>query len=267
MSARKHTTTAMLVAIAAMGIAGLTAAPAAATTNVLFADTFDRPDSTDLNASTNGKSGTLGALNYGEKLSGSADMAIAVNMLKGGDSSGGGGSWAIAYISDHNFVDADIARAGGFSISIDLKAYASAGSGRYMSVGVGQSLAELTGATNLHGKADLLVGYRWLTKSLEFFTNGVRSATNNIAAYPVPQVLRVEYAFTDFNAGSTVNYRAYLGTTGTNLIRSGSFVWSGTDENYISLHSNLSSLNARFDNFQITTQGYVPLTGVLLFVK
>ncbi len=241
---------ALSVAGMAIGIVGLTAVSVSAEPTVLFADTFDRADNTDLNASTSGKSGTLGALTYGEKVS-SGGMEIAGNLLKGGDN-GAAAGWAIAYINDHNFVDGSLRGAGGFSISIDLVQYTTAGSSRHMSIGVGQSLAELSGASGKHGNSDLLVGYRWTTTDLEIYTNAVLDSTTDITAYSVPQTMKIDYSFTDFNAGSAVNYDVYLISGATNLIKSGSFKWSGTDENYISIHSNLSGLQARFDNFEIS---------------
>ena len=66
---------------------------------VLFADTFDRPDNTDLNASTAGKSGTLGLLNYGVEIHGSCSAAIDNNRLKLRENGGGGGGAIIAYLA------------------------------------------------------------------------------------------------------------------------------------------------------------------------
>ena len=63
------------------------------------------------------------------------------------------------------------------------------------------------------------------------------------------QTMRVDYALYDFNAGSTANYEAYLGN---DLITSGSFTWTGTDENYIGIFTNLSGRQARMDNLTIT---------------
>jgi len=240
----KHTI--LVAAVAGMALA--MAAGSASANVILFADTFDRPDSTDLNASTAGKSGTLGALDYGINHRGCL-AAIDNNMLKLRELGGGGGGWIVAYL-DHNFVDADVANAGGFSISIDLIDYATAGSGRWKAICVGQSLAEINSlSTNWPSSQDLFVGYRWTQKQLEVYKNGVLASETDIPTYGVPQTMKIDYAFSDFNAGSTVGYDVYLGA---DLITSGTFTWSGADENYISIFSNLASDLSHFDNLEIS---------------
>ena len=79
-----------------------------------------------------------------------------------------------------------------------------------------------------------------------------------------PQTMKIDYSFSDFNAGSTVGYDIYLGV---DLITSGTFTWSGTEENYISIFSNLASDLSHFDNLEI--RAYPPLVpaGMLLIVR
>ena len=218
-----------VLALAAVAMAALFSVSSAEAALVLFADTFDRPDSPDLNASTDGKSGTLGALDY-VQLGVGGGTEIADNQLKGGDN-GAAAGWALAY-PDHNFVDTDIASAGGFSVSIDLLNYVSAGSGRWMAIAVGQSKSEIDSwPENLPSpNCDLFVGYRWTQKQLEVYKSGgypTPFSETDVSSYPVPQTMRVDYALSDFNAGSTVNYEAYLGS---DVITSGSFTWTGTNE-------------------------------------
>jgi len=240
---------AALFCVTTVAILTLAGPSANAEPAVLFGDTFDRPDSADLNESTDGKSGTLGALNW-VQLGGGGGTEIFESKLKGGDN-GAGAGWAVAY-PDHNFVDAGIASGGGFSVSIDLVSYSSHGSGRWMTIAVGHSKAELDSWSTNNGAStvsDLFVGYRWTQKQLEVYDNGALVAEPSVSSYPVPQTMRVDYALSDFNAGSTVNYEAYLGV---DLITSGAFTWTGTDENYIGIFTNLSYRQARMDNFQIT---------------
>lgn len=164
----------------------------------------------------------------------------------------GGG---LVYINDHNFTDAGIVSGRGFSISIDIAAYSTAGSGRQMAVSVGQSLADLDAQTGVGPddfKADLYVGFRQTTDDLEIYKNGVLDTTETVLS-GVPNAattMRIDYSLQDFNAGSTVNYSVFFDDS-TTAITSGSFTWSGTNENYISLSSNLSN-DARFDNLEIT---------------
>jgi hypothetical protein len=230
-------------------MAGLALTGASANAAMLFGDTFDRPDNTDLNASTTGKSGTLGALDWVQLGSGGGTEIVG-NQLKGGDN-GAGGGWAVAY-PDHNFVDTAISSGGGFSVTIDLLNYSTAGSGRWMAIAVGHSKAEIDAwSTNNAAStvSDLFVGYRFTQQQLEVYDNGALVDEPGIGAYSVPQTMRVDYALSDFNAGSTVDYEAYLSG---DLITSGSFTWSGTDENYIGIFTNLSGRQALMDNLDIT---------------
>ena len=224
---------------------------------VLFADTFDRGNSTDLNASSAGKSGTLGALTYGE-IGSTGNMSINGNQLAGGDSAAGSG-WSIAYINNHNFTDASISTVGGFSVSIDIVSFASAGNGRYMGFGIGHSLTELSGLSGtlpgqVGGNADVVIGYDSVgaTQGIAVFKNGVQFGSHTAfpPGFPArPDTLTVTYTFSNFTAGSTVGYEVFLDTTS---VLTGSTVWSGTNENYISINSNLSAEQARFDNLAIT---------------
>ncbi len=175
-----------------------------------------------------------------------------------------GASGGLVYINDHNFTDAAISTGGGFSITIDLNAYSTQGTGRYLSVGVGQSLAELhaqTSSAPTGSDADLMVAYRFGTGNLEFFKNKVRDVAATTSGQPAPPTkMRIDYMCSDFIASSTVNYSVFFDDNVT-PIATGSFTWSGTNENYISLSSNLflnetaGTRNALFDNLQIRTLG------------
>ena len=174
-----------------------------------------------------------------------------------------GQSGGLVYLN-HNFTDAGISTGGGFSITVDLNAYSTQGTGRYLSVGVGQSLTELDAQTTSNttsSKGDLVVAYRSGTGNLEFFKNGVRDAAASTSGQPAPPTkMRIDYSLPDFNSGSTVNYSVFFDDSVT-AIASGTFIWSGTNENYISLSSNLfldataGSRNSLFDNLQIRTLG------------
>jgi hypothetical protein len=237
------------VALAALACA-VTPLPLQAQT-ILFADTFDRPDGTDLNASSEGKSGTLGALSWVQKGVGGGSEILG-NQLKAGDN-GAGAGWAFAYI-DRNFADAAIASAGGFSVSIDMVAYATAGATRHMALAVGMSKAEAEGwAHNVPASltyVDLFVGYRGNQSAIQVFDNGVQIANNTSAGAPatLPKTLVVDFSFSSFTAGSSVNYKATFGGV---EMAAGSFAWSGTDENYIGIYTNLTTRQARMDNFAI----------------
>ncbi len=211
----------------------------------------------NLNASTDGKSGTLGALNYtGRTIGGSITLDVNSNALRvNGEVNGTSG--ALVYINDHNFVDASIVAGGGFAVMVDLTAYSSAGSSRQMSVGVGQSLAELgaqSGADPANHASDLVVAYRNNTSvvALEISKHGVKDeAETVVGGLPdIPTTMRIEYILSSFDAGSVVSYNVFFDDD-VIAFASGTFTWSGTGENYISLASNLSN-DSRFDNVEIS---------------
>jgi hypothetical protein len=78
---------------------------------------------------------------------------------------------------------------------------------------------------------------------------------NNVTAgdaSTLPKNLKIDFACSSFNAGSTVNYEI---TFGGSPMGSGSFTWSGANENYIGLYSNLfpvSGSTGQFDDFAVT---------------
>ena len=226
----------------------------------LFTDTFDRPDSEDLNESTDGKSGILGALEWIQlDGGGGGTLEVEDNQLKGGDDLARGG-WAMSYL-DHNFADPAIAGAGGFSISIDMVNYATTGATRHMGIAVGMSEADAEGWSHNNPNnldyVDLFVGYRGNQSAIQVFESGDMVIDNTDAGGPgtLPKTLRVDFSFSSFAAGSLVDY---VVTFGDEEMGSGSFEWSGTDENYIGVYSNLSNRQGVMDNFEITADVPVP---------
>jgi hypothetical protein len=241
----------VLAARVGMVLAGIMSAASLPAQTSFFADTFDRPNNTDLNASTDGKSGTLGPLNWVQKGPGGGTEVLG-NQLKAGDN-GAGAGWAFAYI-DRNFVDAGIASAGGFSVSIDMVAYATAGATRHMGIAVGMSKAEAEGWAHNNPASftyvDLFVGYRGNLTAIQVFDNGVQVGNNTTAGGPatLPTTLVVDFSFSSFAADSTVSYKASFGGV---EMDSGSFTWSESNQNYIGIYTNLTNRQARMDNFDI----------------
>ncbi len=224
---------------------------------VLFGDSFNRPNDIDLNASA-AKYGSLGALTYTEVLVGVANVQLSDGQLLLESNESAGGSGPVVY-PNHNFTDTAISTAGGFSVTVDLNAYLTGGTARYMSVAVGQSSADIdaqTSASASGSAGDLVIGYRGNNSTLLVIANGI---STSIASLPAtPTTMRIDYALSDFNAGSTVDYEVFFDDSVTPFT-SGSFTWSGTDENYISLSANLivtstpGERHALFDNLQIRT--------------
>ena len=244
---------------------------------ILFADNFNRPNATvmgdgtstdgDINGTNSGKSGVLGDLTwtgraFANNTFGVVDGTLA--QLDGVDGINGG----LAYINDHNFTDPAISTGGGFSITVDIASYSTAGSGRYWAIGVGQSLAELDALISNNNQdavgipsADLLVAYRNTTGDLEIYNNGVLNTeeTVTLGLPNPPTTIRIDYMLSDFNQGSTVTYEVHFDSDETPFA-TGSFTWSGTNENYISVGNNLTN-TSQLDNFvvRVNEEPIVPL--------
>jgi hypothetical protein len=86
---------------------------------------------------------------------------------------------------------------------------------------------------------------------------GIGTGNSGGSGAPAPTVVTVpsktgtisaDFRFADFNAGSTVNYVVYFNGIAQG---SGTFTWSGTNENYIGLDGRDSS-QVLIDNLAIT---------------
>ena len=221
---------------------------------LLFADTFNRPNSSDLSAVDTGMSGDLAPLSYTTRTVGTGILIdILSNRLRMNGLAGNGAFGGLAYIDNHNFIDAAILAGGGFSISLDISAYSTAGSGRWMAVGIGQSLTDLEtqpGVDPPNHASDLVVGYRNTTDTLAIYKNGTLDESETRTGIPnPPTTMRIEYLLSSFTAGSEVAYNVFFDDDETSFT-SGTFTWSGTDENYLSIASNLSN-DSLFDNLEI----------------
>jgi hypothetical protein len=159
---------------------------------------------------------------------------------------------------DHNFINSAISSGGGFSISIDIENYSTQGTVRLAGIAMGMSKAEAEGwAHNVptsFSYADLFVGYRGNQSAIQVFENGTEVINNATAgdASTLPKRLQIDFTCSDFNVGSTVNYEV---TFGGIAMGSGSFTWSGTNENYIGVYSNLfpsSGTTGQLDDFAVT---------------
>jgi len=241
----------LAVAAVAMVTVVFTAASASATT--LFADSFDRPNNTDLNAATTGKSGSLGALDWVEVKSG-GEPQIDSNELRIGET-GAGGGWSIAYVN-HNFTDALITTGGEFTVSVDLGSPLNSGGGtRFLGFGVGNSLAEVSGWSSNNPTttftSDFFYGYDTTgTKEVKVFKNGTTQDYQQSINLDGGGSLSVRFSsITDFNSGSTVNYEAFINS---GSVKTGNFAWSGTNENYLFLYSNYTANQGLLDNFEVS---------------
>jgi len=220
---------------------------------VLFADNFNRTDNTDLNAATTGKSGSLGALDWVEVKS-AGEPQILGSQMRLGESGGGGGGWSIAYV-DHNFTDAIISTGGEFTVSFDLGPNNSGGGTRFTGFAVGSSLAEVSGWTSNNPTStfttDFFFGYDTTgTNQVKVFINGTTQDFVQNIDLDSGGALSVRFSsITDFNSGSSVSYEAFING---GSVKTGSFTWSGTNENYINVYSNYTQNQGPVDNFEIS---------------
>jgi hypothetical protein len=250
-------------------------ASSASATTVLFADNFNRASNADVDAEPTGMSGSLGALSYLEVWQGGnpgTGTVLQINgsgqLAKVGTGMGMGGI-------DHNFVDAAILAAGGFSLAFDV-AVGSSGNDlpdRFGGFGVGLSQADVLGfqdendtnfgprgsisndanvvdqgANGRTGVADFYVSLS-LQNNVQVFTGGLLQG--QFAVTPsITGAGSIETTFTvsDFNAGSSVGYTVKFNG---DEVATGTFLWSGTEENYVGF--SMRSSGVTLDNLAIAT--------------
>jgi len=221
-----------------------------ATSDVLFADNFNRTNDTNLNTATFGKSGILGALNWTERAVDATAVTVDVssNTLRMNDGTPLEEADGSAVWLNHNFTGLTE-----FTVSVDVAAASSTGESREIGIGIGQTVADLnamTGASGSRSPADIYVGYDSIgaTTGIRVWENGTNVGYISSGGLSVPDTLSVKYRFANMNAGTPISYTIYVnGVEVTTRLA----IWSGTDENYISLQTNYTS-DVRFDNFQVT---------------
>ena len=238
-------------ALAAAALVSSTVVMAPASAEVLFADTFDRPDADDINASTAGITNTTGdSFGYVENYLGSATAGnpgstltnIGGNNLRLADGTGTSNVFL-----DHNFTDASILAAGGFSVAIDvveINGNGGAGAGAGFAIGMSRAEAVDTGdalngggsstddfkmqdgfqAGGANTAADIAVSDFWIVLRqdgfLEFgtrgtalpFTAGVPGADflGDANAGGNTGTIRVDFTFDSFDAGTAVGYEVFF---------------------------------------------------------
>ncbi len=255
----------------------------------IFADSFDRPDNEEINASTVGITDNAGVgspayslpygndnTNGGAPSSDGGDTDIVSNQL--GVAIGSGTS--NAYVN-HNFVDPSILTAGGFSVSLEVTANSSQTAAAFGGAfAIGMSMAEADSAGDAFNPTGSTAPK--MTEAFNVFNNGNPSndalndvgisdfwlalRANNTIAWgsgditvadgPVAGIdvgantgtISADFSVTDFNAGSTVGYTVFFNGVAQG---SGTFQWSGTNENYIGLDARQSQ-RVLLDNFNVS---------------
>ncbi len=245
----------------------------AANAEVLFSDSFNRPDNFDIDAVSTGMGGSAAPMTYSE-----SDSIAGVDGLTQVSSNvlytAYGPNASVIGLTSHNFIDVSILSAGGFSISMDVQTLGGAADqDRYAGFGVGLSSSEISNLgydynTNSSprgqwdgtpgGVADFYVSWspydNGIFDSIQIFT---ADTTGGSEFTTLPDgiadgtfgTLRADFFVSDFNAGSMVNVDVFFNDV---LITSTSFLWNGTGENYIALSSRQNT-GIVIDNLEITT--------------
>ncbi len=184
-------------------------------------------------------------------------------------------------IINHNFTNASILAAGGFSVSLDVRARGTVANGNGGGFALGMSLAEalatgdafsgnprLTGGLGSNIGAGNIVPVEvasdfWIIlRANGSLAWGGAAGTTGIfgisAGQGIPNTpfgtITVNFLLDDFDAGGTVNYEVFYNG---DLRGTGSFTWSGTNENYIGLEGRNGS-GVNLDNLRIATDFFEP---------
>lgn len=244
---RSRASVAALTAIYALSFAGQSSAA------IVFADTFDRANSSSLNASTAGKSGTLGALNWNERqtVSADGDVLIASNRMVINSGTNTNNS-NVPYV-DHNFIGYT-----SMTISLDFIAAATAGSQRDLGFSIGNSKATLDALISSAPFGLIRIGVDNATSVANSTPEtGISIRGNGLTAVHLPRTLvsgdtiSANFNFANMNAGTTINFEVFHEGVS---IHTGTNTWGVTNQNYIGFyntHRTATGDDNIIDNFVV----------------
>ncbi len=260
--------------------------PLGASATLLFQDTFDRADSTNLNASALGKSGIYSAAQYVEVtdnlITNDTFTNIGGNRLSMAD-----GPNASDLHINQNFAVSEISSAGGFRVTLNGLRNDGLGDGSafFAGFGVGISAAESSmygfdynssvlspglkgyqdGSIAGSGVADWFLalsranGGNDQRLTVEVWKNGLRVESfatddNGLLFFttdPEAAAISVDFAVTGFGAGATVVPTIYAGDRTFGSTNDLSFAWTDADSNYIGLAGREGGEGWSMDAFSI----------------
>ncbi|MCA9240515.1 MAG: hypothetical protein KDA37_09960, partial [Planctomycetales bacterium] len=260
--------------------AALAIAAGFAHAQVLFQDTFDRPDSRNIDGDLGGVTDNTGSslpINgvYTHAFIDPLNADSGGNLPQDGVAANGGGAQVLAnnlqlavgagtsnaYVN-HNFINADILTAGAFSVSLDVVGFNQASDGQGGGFAIGMTQAEANSAGDANGGA----GASAFTSA--FNTNGVVSdfwvalrGSSTVAwgdnsgligsANVGTKVgtISANFGVDSFAQGSVVTYEVFH--NGAN-VAVGTFSWTDDNANFIGLDARDSGA-ALLDNFVVQT--------------
>jgi hypothetical protein len=257
----------------------------------LFEDNFDRADSRNIDASFTGITDNTGAplvadAVYSQPWLDPNNAAPTYGVQDDVATNGGGAQilsnafqLAVGFgtsnaFVNHNFTNPEILAAGGFSVNLDVLGYLQASNGQGAGFAIGMSQAEANSAGDAFDGAARMTGGLgtaggttvpaanvadfWFTvRGNNTVAWGGKSGNVSVATGLPAKVgtLSANFRFSDFNAGSTVNYEVMFNGT---LLGTGTFTWSENASNYIGIDAR-DSTAVILDNFRVATDFIEPL--------
>jgi arylsulfatase len=240
----------------------------------LFTDSFDRPNSNNLSASSDGMSGAAAPMTYverGDALAGNESLVnIRANQLYLAD----GPNMGVLYL-DHNFTHPVILDAGGMRIGLTIVSNNGtiADRTRWCGFGIGNSLAECQAIDFDHtgvgfrgqdynglqpGTSDLFISWSPGPDGsgvVNVYKNGPTAAGGEGIDVPVGGLsghdrLEMELAIRDFDAGSTVIAKIFWNAA---VIHTTTFQWDHANQNYIGISARQNDQGFTVEDFAVLT--------------
>lgn len=232
--------------------------------DVLFSDTFNRSANTDIDALSDGMSGTLSPMIYQEAFEGSG-AASSIQILSNQLNIAVGAGMSSLFL-DHNYIDSEILAADGFSVSMDVVSITTADdiANRFGGFGIGNTRNEALNAKDSvdsttpfrpnvaranmgYGVSDFYVDLA-LDQNLRIWSNG--NLLNTISVGAASGTIKVNFFLSDFNTGSQVMAVVYFNGIQKDIQ---TFAWDNANANYIGISGRTVASGVFLDNLYIGT--------------
>lgn len=223
-----------------------------------FQDTYTRPDNYDIDAQSQGMSGSLSPLTYVESFEGAGSHSIQVvsNHLQMATGNGMGSMYL-----DHNFIDSSILTNGGFTMMLDILEILGGDNpqDRFGGFGIGLTAAEAASANDsmsgvaLRGMADGSGATALSDFYIDLAMDGVLRAWAGNTLLSASDVgiaagrIRVDFFVPSFNAGASVTACIYFNGQQKDQV---SFAWDHANQNYIGFSARATTY-VKMDNLVI----------------
>lgn len=236
--------------------------PASAAT-VLFADNFDRPGNTNLNATATGKSGTLGALNWIEVPGSPSPFGnVSIANISGPNSGMTISSGTATTLSGVPYVDHNFTGLTTMTVAFDFISASNSGGLRQLGFGIGNSKTTLDALTSSGAFGDVGISIDVATTVAPIGQTGVQISHGGVQQTYISRTITSEdtfsatFTFADMNVGTAINYEVFQKTgLVTTSLYTGTSAWSATNQNYIGIfntHRQANSSTAVIDNFVVS---------------